>query len=184
MLYKKKITGITVELEIVSEEYASYILSLRLDNYISEFLNKVDNDVSKQTNWITEQKKREGDYYFLIKDLTGTPKGTISLYNIHGNSGEFGRWICTGSSLQSLESVILLHDFGFKILKLNKIYSRTLEKNLKVLNFHKRFGAKLIENKTNVFKDDQKLIIYETDNKSYEKIRSINFELIKRLTSQ
>ncbi len=41
-----------------------------------------------------------------------------------------------------MESVLLLHDFGFYTLDL--IYSETVKENVKVLNFHRRFGAEIL----------------------------------------
>jgi RimJ/RimL family protein N-acetyltransferase len=148
MIYHETINGQVVDLRSVNEDDAEFILSLRLDPHFNKYLNKVENDVDKQRQWIINQQQRENDYYFLVLEKNGNPIGTISLYNINNSQGEFGRWIVSGNSLQALESVILIHDFGFNILNLELIYSLTVTQNIKVLNFHKNFGATVTDEKT------------------------------------
>lgn len=140
-VHDKIIEGKLLYFRPVSLEDAEYILQLRLDPAINQFLNKVDNSLEKQKAWISQQVERDNDYYFVIEDRQNEPVGLISLYGINRGAGEFGRWICTGSALHSLESAILIHKFGFESLGLESIYTNTVVENKKVVTFHKRFGA-------------------------------------------
>ena len=119
MIYNKIIKGKFIKLRSVQENDTEFILSLRLDPKLNEYLNKVENDIAKQRQWILNQQNRKGDYYFLITDKDNNPIGTISLYNIENKKGEFGRWVLKGNSLQSIESVLLLHEYGFHNLNLD-----------------------------------------------------------------
>ena len=51
--------------------------------------------------------------------------GTIALNNVTKSQAEWGRWISKGNMIQNIEPVILLLNYGFKRLKLLKIYSLT-----------------------------------------------------------
>lgn len=146
MILKNEIIGKYSKLRSVKTEDAEFILSLRLNNSLNKHINKVDNDIKKQEEWISLQQQREGDYYFLILDLDNQPFGTISLYNIKENSAEFGRWVSKGNMILNIESVLLIHKFAFEYCDLDFVYTNTMAENKKVINFHKRFGATIEDN--------------------------------------
>jgi len=141
MVFEKEIIGKYSKLRSVKTEDAEFILSLRLDDSLNKYINKVDDDIKKQEEWISLQQQREGDYYFLILDLNNKPLGTISLYNIKENDAEFGRWVSKGNMILNIESVLLIHKFAFEYCDLDLVYTNTMVENKKVVNFHKRFGA-------------------------------------------
>jgi RimJ/RimL family protein N-acetyltransferase len=142
LVYPEKIKGLLIDLRNVEIEDAEYILSLRLDESLKQFLNKVENDLEQQKAWIKKQRSKPDDYYFIIETKQGVAKGAIALYNLDNNKAEFGRWICTGNALESLESAILIYEFGFNHLNLNEVYNDTATANKKASSFHKSFGCK------------------------------------------
>lgn len=145
MIIEKEIIGKYSKLRSVKTEDAEFILSLRLNDKLNKYINKVDNDIKKQEEWINLQQQREGDYYFLILNLDNQPLGTISLYNIKENNAEFGRWVSKGNMIINIESAILIHKFAFEDLNLDLVYTNTMAENKQVVNFHKRFGSKIEE---------------------------------------
>ena len=48
-----------IELSLVTEEDAQFILDLRTDASKSRFISKTDYNIDVQKNWIKEYKKRE-----------------------------------------------------------------------------------------------------------------------------
>ena len=181
MILNKKICGISCDLRSVQIKDAEFILSLRLDGDLNQYLNKVDDDVSKQEEWITRQMQSDGDYYFIIESKSGESLGTISLYNINEQHAEFGRWISKGGAVQNIESVILLHGFGFESLGLNKIYSRTAVENKKVLGFHKRFGAIVTQEITKAVPSGLKLQMAFIDKDKFEEIERRNSLIVNEI---
>lgn len=183
MIYEKEIEGIFTRLRYAKEEDSEFILSLRLDPTINKFLNKTDPDIKKQRQWIKSQQIREHDYYFIIMDKKNIPKGTIGLYKISlkKKEGEFGRWISTGSAINSIESVILLHDFGFNTLGLRRIFSQTTRENRKVLSFHKRFGAKAVRENLGDHNNEMTFVECEIDTEDFRIIKEINLNLLKNM---
>jgi len=145
LTYDGKMIGKFIYLRSVSEEDADFILKLRLDERLNKYLSRVDNDLEEEKRWIREHSILDNDFYFLIVRKDDEPLGTISLYDIKGSEGEFGRWVSVGNPVENLESVLLLHDFGFYTLDLDLIYSKTVKENVRVLNFHRRFGAEILD---------------------------------------
>lgn len=172
-----------IRLRSVNENDAEFILKIRTDPVFNNFLHKTEPDINKQKNWICSQQVRNYDYYFIIETIQGNTIGTISLYNIDpiSGKGELGRWICTLSSLESVASIMLLYDFGFTTLNLNEIYTRTMAGNIKIINFHKSFGASLIDDHEEDPLTGEILIRQTVLNKQYKNIRIKNIRLLEKL---
>lgn len=177
MVYEKLIKGIFISLRSVEEKDAETILNWRTNENISKYLHKVENDVEKQKKWIREQQNREGDYYFLILDKKNNPVGTIGLYNINYQKAEaeFGRWISL-SPIFALESCILIYEFGFENLYLNRIISRNVSDNIAVINFHKRFGASYV--KDNIKEGEFIFTEYEILKDNFKAIKEKNYNIL------
>jgi RimJ/RimL family protein N-acetyltransferase len=144
MIYDKPINGLLCSLHFVKEEDAEFIISLRSDPDLIKFLHPIETDIEKQKDWIRQQQQKEGDYYFIVKDLNNEKVGTNALYdvNFEKSQAQGGRTICKNNPLIALESAILICDFGFYILNLDRLYVRVNVDNIKTANLHKRFGTK------------------------------------------
>ncbi len=181
MSISEEIIGKYMKLRSVKVNDSEFILSLRLDQKLSRYINKVDNDIKKQEDWIMAQREREGDYYFIILDLNNNLLGTISLYNIKDKTAEFGRWVSKGNMITNIESVILLHKFAFEKLGLELVYTNTMAENKQVVNFHKRFGA-LIEEEP--YFDEVTGFIFTRGyiyNKNFVEIENNNYKKLEML---
>ncbi len=182
MIYEGKIEGIFVYLRSVETKDAETILKWRTDPIISKYLHNTENDKYKQVKWIEEQRKRQNDFYFIIMSKDEIPLGTIGLYNIDTNnsSAEFGRWICL-SPLAAVESAILIHEFGFNMLGLNIILTRTVKENVAVVNFHKRFGAKLKRDNLKQIVDGFEIEFceYAVFKNEYDEIKKKNYNILQ-----
>ncbi len=150
MIYDKELPGHQVVLRPVEEEDAGFILNMRLDTNKNAFIHYVDNDISKEIKWIRDQRERKGDYFFSIlrrgdRSLVGTV--AICDVNLENGISELGRWVSYGTAVENLESVILAHDFAFDVLGLKAVFTKTLQENIKVVNFWRRFGGEGENNK-------------------------------------
>ncbi len=95
-----------------------------------------------QKQWLQEQQKREGDYFFISETKEGVLIGTIALYNINGDEGEVGRNLLYGNYLQNTETAVLIRDFAFYVQKLKRLVVTVHEENIHVQGFEKKLGAK------------------------------------------
>ncbi len=141
MIYEGNLSGKYVTLRSAVESDAEFTYQIRQDPERAKYLHPVEGGVEAQRNWILEQQKREGDYFFVVESKEGKPLGTISLYNISGERGEGGRTLINGGVMQIAESHILLNDWAFTKMKLKQINTSVLIENKQVVSFNKRFGA-------------------------------------------
>lgn len=141
MIYNNIIKGINVSLKYVECADAEIILKLRTNQLLNKHIHDTENDLEKQKQWILNQQKRDGDYYFVILNKKAEKIGVVSIYNIKNGNGELGRWISIGNAKENLESIVLMHEFGFNTLKLKNLYTCTSKDNTKIINFWKRFGG-------------------------------------------
>lgn len=144
MKHNIRISGYSYRLRPVELADAQFIVDTRLeDEKKSQYVHKISPDVNLQINWLNNYFEREGDYYFIVENLfTKEKEGLISIYDVNGDIAEWGRWVFKRGSLGALESVNLIYKVAFEKLGLNELYTRTVEDNTTVVNFHKSINAK------------------------------------------
>lgn len=163
-----KIIGKNINLVKVSVDDASFILSLRTDPNLSQFLSPVENDMDKQKLWLQKALLRKDEYYYLIKNKKNIPIGTIRIYDVKDNIFCWGSWIVIPKyrKYASFESIFLLYKFAFVDLGFSETNFDVRKENEKALNFYLRFGAKVVS------EDDQDYFLnykkeYFFDQRSY-----------------
>jgi RimJ/RimL family protein N-acetyltransferase len=142
----------TIHFRLVELSDAEFINSLRVDITYNKYLSAVDGDISKQEEWIKKYKEREKlglEYYYIIqRNSDYLPIGTVRLYDFLKENSSFcwGSWILNENKTRyaALESALLIYDFAFLELGFNRCHMDIRKQNLKVLEFHKKFGIKLI----------------------------------------
>ncbi len=144
MKHNIRISGFSYRLRPVTIEDAQFIVDTRLeDEKKSQYVHKILPDVNLQINWLNKYFERTGDYYFVVENIfTNEKEGLISIYDINGAVAEWGRWVFKRGSLGALESVNLIYKVAFEKLNLQEVYTRTVEDNTTVVNFHKSINAK------------------------------------------
>jgi len=164
------IQGKNTNLRLVEIDDAEFILNLRLDQTKSRYISKVENDLSKQINWLKEYKKREQaktEYYFIIENKNDEKCGVLRLYDFIADSFCWGSWILkeNSPSYMAIESALLVYEFAFYNLKFNKSHFDVRIKNEKVVAFHTRLGA-------TVTGSDELNYYFNYTKESYEKIKN------------
>lgn len=134
------IKGKYVSLRSVEESDAEFILSVRNDPRISKYLPPLNITVEQQKQWIIRQRADDDSYYFLMLLPNGEPIGSISVYDIVGNTAETGRFCSLGDPASNIEAAILLTDFCFDELNLNSIHIWVYEGNKSVLKLNEGLG--------------------------------------------
>lgn len=189
MIYSKEVCGTFTKLRAVTVEDAELILALRTNSEINRFLNKTEDNLSLQIEWIQHQQKKVGDYYFAICNEENQAVGVIGLYNIdeEQGTGEMGRYVCATAPIQAWEGMTLIHDFGFDVLGLNKIYYRVLSENSKAIAITQRFGSELA-GYGHLAGDGEKYNEYEVLREKYPELHEKNMKRLlassKKLTTR
>lgn len=141
MIVKEAIKGRFVTLRSVDIEDAEFTLQLRQDPNLTKYLPKLDITVETQKKWIESQRKKAGDYLFLIVNSKGENIGVLGVYDVKENGAETGRLASMGNPLESLEAQYLSFVFAFDILKLDFTKCYVFEKNTKAIRLSEFFGT-------------------------------------------
>ncbi|MDU7781538.1 GNAT family N-acetyltransferase [Aeromonas caviae] len=139
----------TINMRLIDESDAEFVLKLRSDERYNKFLSSVNSDINSQRDWIRKYKEDEisnKQFYFIIERKDGVPCGTVRVYDIKENSFCWGSWILNEDKTHyaAIESALMVYDFGFNRLGFNKSHFEVIRGNLKVVSFHKKFGAVMI----------------------------------------
>lgn len=147
MVYEKILNGKTVHLRSVNIEDAEFTLNIRNNPELTIYIPKVSINIEEQCLWIENQRKKEGDYFFLILDKDKNKLGTISIYNVGDKTAESGRFLSIGNSIQNMESLVLTYDFAFFSLNVNILNFEVYKENKKIVNMWKRLGSQITSEK-------------------------------------
>lgn len=133
-----------IDARMVNESDAEFILSLRTNPTLNQYIHATDNDVEKQRDWIRAYKQREAEgleYYFLYS-MDGMPFGLDRVYRINqsANSYVWGSWVCKPdiTSAQLLLQYVSSTDIINNHIGLDLCEYNVDKGNLKVLYFHRK----------------------------------------------
>lgn len=142
----------TIHFRLAEVSDAQFIHSLRIDKKYNQHLSFVDDNIEKQKLWLIEYKKRETlkqEYYFIIeRNSDSLPIGTVRIYDFIPDEESFcwGSWILNENKTRfsALECAIMIYDFAFLKLGYKRCHMDIRKENIKVIEFHKRFGVSII----------------------------------------
>lgn len=162
------VSGKNINLRVVRIEDAKFICDLRQNQNKSKYLSTVTGGIKEQEQWLSEYKNREdneSEYYFIIESKDAKKLGLVRVYDFKKDSFCWGSWLICEDAPKStaIESALQIYEFAFYQLGFNQSHFDVRKKNEKVVAFHKRFGAKIVdENSLDYFfiflKDDYEKI--------------------------
>lgn len=140
-----KMSRYGVDVRLVKESDASFILSLRSDKWLTRFIHPTENDEDKQRVWIRDYKVREkdGKEYYFIYSVNGESFGLNRIYNIVGETCTGGSWLCKpGTEVEYVVATTLIHrDILFEIMGIKEDNFDVRKGNHKVQKFHEMTGC-------------------------------------------
>jgi RimJ/RimL family protein N-acetyltransferase len=156
--------------EVVLDD-ADYILTLRTNPRRNRYLSTTTNNILQQRAFINQYQQSVTDYYFVICDWQAKPLGTVRVYDIKGDSFCWGSWILSeyAPTSAAIESALLLYDFAFYSLHYKFSHFDVRKENLRVIDFHKRFGAQITHEDDLSYHFRYSLARYEPIRKRYLK---------------
>jgi len=175
------IYGKNINMRTVTIEDAEFIYAMRQNENKTKYLSKVAGTVESQKEWIKSYKKREEaneEFYFVIESKD-EKLGLVRMYDFidesfSGNSQSsfcWGSWLIKEDAPKTtaIESALQIYEFGFYGLKFEKSHFDVRKGNDKVVAFHQRFGAKILdENKLDYFFEFKKSD-YEITKEKYKR---------------
>ena len=137
-------------LTLININDAKYILKLRCNNNLSQFLNKTSSSLKLQKKWIKDYLKKNyiGEEYYFKFQIKKKKKfqniGLARVINLSDKKFHFGSWIIEDGfeKFLSIESIFSVYEFAFIKMKfqINKMWIH--KKNKKVILMHEMLGAK------------------------------------------
>ena len=168
IIYGKNINMRTVEIED-----AEFIYTMRQIKDKVKYLSQINGTIDTQKEWIRDYKIREDkkqEFYFILESKDKEKFGLVRMYDFKkiNNLDSF----CWGSRLikesapktTAIESALQIYEFGFYNLGFERSHFDVRKGNDKVIAFHQRFGANIVnENDLEYF--------FEYGRKDYEIIK-------------
>ena len=151
------IQGKKINLRSADIKDAEFILEMRMQVHKTQFLSQVDNSLQKQQAWLKSYKDKEKtglEYYFVIESKQAEQLGLVRVYDLHSESFCWGSWLIKDNApiTTAIESALLVYEFGFGELSYKKAHFDVRKGNERVVAFHKRFGAQVInEDRLNLY---------------------------------
>ena len=169
-----QISGKNINLRTVEIEDAPFILEMRVNKTKTKYLSKVSGTVESQKEWILNYKQREEkkqEFYFVIESKNNQKLGLVRMYDFKDNSFCWGSWLIKDNAPKTtaIESALQIYEFGFYDLGFKKSHFDVRKGNEKVIAFHKRFGASIVdESELDYFLNFEKKD-YETTKERYKR---------------
>lgn len=144
------IYGKNINMRTVTQEDAEFIYAMRQNQDKTKYLSKVTGTVESQKEWIRNYKQREEtkeEFYFVIESKHEEKLGLVRMYDFRDDSFCWGSWLIKEDAPKTtaIESALQIYEFGFYDLKFQKSHFDVRKGNDKVVAFHQRFGAKIVD---------------------------------------
>ena len=139
-----------LNLRTVAIEDAEFIYNMRQNQNKTKYLSRVTGTVESQKEWIKNYKQREEEkkeFYFVIESKDERKLGLVRMYDFQDESFCWGSWLIKEDAPKStaIESALQIYEFGFYSLGFEKSHFDVRKENDKVIAFHQRFGAKIVD---------------------------------------
>ena len=139
-----------LNLRTVAIEDAEFIYNMRQNQNKTKYLSRVTGTVESQKEWIKNYKQREEEkkeFYFVIESKDERKLGLVRMYDFQDNSFCWGSWLIKEDAPKTtaIESALQIYEFGFYSLGFEKSHFDVRKGNDKVIAFHQRFGAKIVD---------------------------------------
>ena len=144
------IYGKNINMRTVTTEDAEFIYNMRQNQNKTKYLSRVTGTVESQKEWIKNYKQREEEkkeFYFVIESKDKRKLGLVRMYDFQDNSFCWGSWLIKEDAPKTtaIESALQIYEFGFYSLGFEKSHFDVRKGNDKVIAFHQRFGAKIVD---------------------------------------
>lgn len=132
--------GFGLRLRPVRLDDAAFIVWLRGQEHAKGKLGDSATTVKDQERWLEKYFDREGDFYWVAETMTGIPVGVNGVYDVAGNTAEYGRLIVCPGVQAALPMSVLTYDLAFERLGLQTLRATSVESNRTLHSFVKKLG--------------------------------------------
>lgn len=167
-----------LNVRLIRPDDASFILSLRTDPDLNQFIHSTSPCVDDQIKWIYKYKEREcvGLDYYLIYSINDKPIGAERIYDIDNDSFKIGSLIFSKEAPfgSAIIGDIITREIGFDTLGLPKNYFEVMKGNKGVNYYHLRYRPLLIM-------EDEEQFYYELSKDNFNKYKKLYLKMFNCL---
>ena len=182
-MVEDEIIGKLVKLRTADDSDAEFTLNIRKADENTKYMPKVNVTLEQQHAWIKAQRAASDSIFFVVERINGEKIGTFSLYNIEKEKAESGRMIIRGDQIETVETILLFHDFAFFQENLPCVYSEIDENNKPAIGIARSVGA-TNTGRADESNPDNHLVIYTLIKADYEKARGKLAAIVERFASR
>jgi len=169
-----QISGKNINLRTVVVEDAEFIFTLRNNVQKAQYLSQVNGTVEDQRRWIEKYKEREinnEEYYFVIESKNQESLGLVRMYDFQKQSFSWGSWLIKDCAPKTtaIESALQVYETAFHKLQFTQSHFEVQKGNLKVIAFHKRFGAEIVDENDEEYFFIMKQEVYNKTKQRYKR---------------
>lgn len=137
LIEKEKLIGKYVNLREITVDDAEFVLSLRCDPKKSRYINKTENNLQKQIDYIERYLTLDKEWYFIVENKEHKPIGTVRIYGVNGDRFSTGSWLMIDGVLpeEVFESEYLTKNYAFNVLGFKINYADVRKNNKKVVKY-------------------------------------------------
>lgn len=143
------IVGNLINLKLVTQNDANFIVNLRQNKELNKYLSIVSNELEEQRIWLQNYKKREEkkkEFYFIVQTKRNISCGTVRIYQINDRKKEcvWGSFILDKNRPEKAcyEVIELSLKFAFEFLKMIKVLLEVRKENKKAIYIYEKCGFK------------------------------------------
>lgn len=164
-----RIESKNINMRTVEIDDAEFVYNMRQNQDKTKYLSKVTGTVESQKEWINNYKQREKEreeFYFVIESKSEEKLGLVRMYDFQDDSFCWGSWLIKEDAPKTtaIESALQIYEFGFYKLGFEKSHFDVRKGNDKVIAFHQRFGAKIVD-------EDELDYFFNFEKSDYEKTK-------------
>lgn len=138
-----------LHVRFVNEDDAGFILGLRTDSKLGQYISATNGDIEKQKEWTRQYKIRERqglDYYFMFEKPLGNRLGVSRIYEIKKETFQTGSWIFKKDAPfgSALLGDIICHELAYELFPDGVNFHDIKKDNFSVNKYADQFNPQFI----------------------------------------
>ena len=164
-----------IHVRLVREEDAEFIVKLRTNEKLSQYIHKTDSNIAKQLEWIRAYKQREveGKEYYFIFSYQDKNVGVARIYDIEDDRFTSGSWLASSNMVGiGVLCDIISREIVFDLYPDSLNYFDIRKGNKSVIRYAKSYCPIL-------YKEDVESLYFYINRKNFEIYKHLYLRMVK-----
>ena len=133
----------------VNEEDAEFIVQLRTDPKLGQYINSTKPDIEEQRLWLRKYKERQEaglDFYFMFEKPVGVKLGVCRIYDVSENNFTIGSWVFSPKAPigSAILADIITREVAYELFSSKQHLFDVKKKNINVNRYHDAYKSEII----------------------------------------